>query len=75
MVGSMQAHSGAPYRTAYVASKAGLVGLTRGLGFEWAKRVRPSFWHLASLISCAGRLWSPMGVAGLRLSSDLNRKR
>jgi NAD(P)-dependent dehydrogenase (short-subunit alcohol dehydrogenase family) len=37
MVGSMQAHSGAPFRAAYVASKTGLIGLTRGLGVEWAK--------------------------------------
>ncbi len=37
MVGSMQAHSGAPFRAAYIASKTGLVGLTRGLGVEWAK--------------------------------------
>jgi NAD(P)-dependent dehydrogenase (short-subunit alcohol dehydrogenase family) len=37
MVGSIQAHSGAPFRAAYVASKTGLVGLTRGLGVEWAK--------------------------------------
>lgn len=37
MVGSMQAHSGAPFRLAYIASKTGLVGLTRGLGVEWAK--------------------------------------
>jgi NAD(P)-dependent dehydrogenase (short-subunit alcohol dehydrogenase family) len=36
MVGSMQAHSGAPERAAYIASKTGLVGLTRGLGVEWA---------------------------------------
>ncbi len=37
MVGSMQAHSGAPFRAAYIASKTGLLGLTRGLGVEWAK--------------------------------------
>jgi NAD(P)-dependent dehydrogenase (short-subunit alcohol dehydrogenase family) len=37
MVGSMQAHSGAPLRAAYISSKTGLVGLTRGLGVEWAK--------------------------------------
>ena len=37
MMGSMQAHSGAPFRAAYVASKTGLVGLTRALGVEWAK--------------------------------------
>jgi NAD(P)-dependent dehydrogenase (short-subunit alcohol dehydrogenase family) len=37
MVGSMQAHSGAPFRAAYIASKTGLVGLTRGLGVEWAE--------------------------------------
>lgn len=37
MVGSVQAHSGAPFRAAYVASKSGLVGLARGLGVEWAK--------------------------------------
>jgi NAD(P)-dependent dehydrogenase (short-subunit alcohol dehydrogenase family) len=37
MVGSMQAHSGAPFRAAYIASKTGLVGLTRGLGVEWAR--------------------------------------
>jgi NAD(P)-dependent dehydrogenase (short-subunit alcohol dehydrogenase family) len=37
MVGSMQAHSGAPSRAAYVASKTGLVGLTRALGVEWAR--------------------------------------
>jgi NAD(P)-dependent dehydrogenase (short-subunit alcohol dehydrogenase family) len=37
MVGSMQAHSGAPARLAYIASKHGLVGLARGLGVEWAK--------------------------------------
>ena len=37
MVGSMQAHSGAPFRAAYIASKTGLVGLTKGLGVEWAK--------------------------------------
>jgi NAD(P)-dependent dehydrogenase (short-subunit alcohol dehydrogenase family) len=36
MVGSMQAHSGAPRRAAYIASKTGLVGLARGLGVEWA---------------------------------------
>ena len=36
MVGSMQAHSGAPERVAYVASKTGLIELTRGLGVEWA---------------------------------------
>jgi NAD(P)-dependent dehydrogenase (short-subunit alcohol dehydrogenase family) len=37
MMGSMQAHSGAPFRAAYIASKTGLVGLTRGLGVEWAE--------------------------------------
>lgn len=37
MMGSMQAHSGAPFRIAYIASKTGLVGLTRGLGVEWAR--------------------------------------
>jgi NAD(P)-dependent dehydrogenase (short-subunit alcohol dehydrogenase family) len=37
MMGSMQAHSGAPERAAYIASKTGLVGLTRALGVEWAK--------------------------------------
>ncbi len=37
MVGSMQAHSGAPFRAAYIASKTGLVGLTKGLGVEWAR--------------------------------------
>lgn len=37
MVGSMQAHSGAPFRAAYSASKTGLLGLTRSLGVEWAK--------------------------------------
>lgn len=37
MVGSMQAHSGAPFRAAYISSKTGLVGLTRGLGVEWAR--------------------------------------
>jgi len=37
MVGSMQAHSGAPARAAYIASKTGLLGLTRGLGVEWAQ--------------------------------------
>jgi NAD(P)-dependent dehydrogenase (short-subunit alcohol dehydrogenase family) len=36
MMGSMQAHSGAPSRAAYIASKTGLVGLTRALGVEWA---------------------------------------
>jgi glucose 1-dehydrogenase len=36
MMGSMQAHSGAPQRAAYIASKTGLLGLTRGLGVEWA---------------------------------------
>ena len=37
MMGSMQAHSGAPERAAYIASKTGLVGLTRALGVEWAR--------------------------------------
>jgi NAD(P)-dependent dehydrogenase (short-subunit alcohol dehydrogenase family) len=37
LVGSMQAHSGAPFRAAYVASKTGLVGLARALGVEWAR--------------------------------------
>ena len=37
MMGSVQAHSGAPYRAAYCASKTGLVGLTRALGVEWAR--------------------------------------
>ena len=37
MMGSMQAHSGAPSRAAYIASKTGLVGLTRALGVEWAR--------------------------------------
>lgn len=37
MMGSMQAHSGAPYRAAYAASKTGLIGLARALGVEWAK--------------------------------------
>jgi len=37
MVGSVQAHAGAPFRAAYVASKTGLVGLTRALGVEWAR--------------------------------------
>ena len=37
LMGSMQAHSGAPERVAYIASKTGLVGLTRGLGVEWAR--------------------------------------
>ncbi len=37
MMGSMQAHSGAPFRAAYSASKTGLIGLTRSLGVEWAK--------------------------------------
>jgi len=37
MVGSMQAHSGAPFRAAYISSKTGLLGLTRGLGVEWAR--------------------------------------
>lgn len=36
MMGSVQAHSGAPLRAAYVASKTGLVGLARALGVEWA---------------------------------------
>ncbi len=36
-IGSMQAHSGAPDRAAYVTSKTGLVGLTRALGVEWAR--------------------------------------
>ena len=36
MMGSVQAHSGAPFRAAYVASKTGLVGLARALGVEWA---------------------------------------
>jgi NAD(P)-dependent dehydrogenase (short-subunit alcohol dehydrogenase family) len=36
MMGSMQAHSGAPQRIAYIASKTGLVGLARSLGVEWA---------------------------------------
>jgi 2-deoxy-D-gluconate 3-dehydrogenase len=37
MMGSVQAHSGAPYRASYVASKTGLIGLTRALGVEWAR--------------------------------------
>lgn len=37
MMGSMQAHSGAPSRAAYAASKTGLIGLTRALGVEWAR--------------------------------------
>jgi NAD(P)-dependent dehydrogenase (short-subunit alcohol dehydrogenase family) len=37
LVGSMQAHSGAPYRAAYCASKTGLLGLARSLGVEWAR--------------------------------------
>jgi len=37
MMGSMQGHSGAPFRAAYVASKTGLLGLTRALGVEWAR--------------------------------------
>jgi NAD(P)-dependent dehydrogenase (short-subunit alcohol dehydrogenase family) len=37
MIGSMQAHSGAPFRAAYAASKTGLLGLTRTLGVEWAQ--------------------------------------
>jgi NAD(P)-dependent dehydrogenase (short-subunit alcohol dehydrogenase family) len=37
MMGSMQAHSGAPFRAAYAASKTGLIGLTHALGVEWAK--------------------------------------
>jgi NAD(P)-dependent dehydrogenase (short-subunit alcohol dehydrogenase family) len=37
MMGSMQAHSGAPFRAAYAASKTGLIGLARALGVEWAK--------------------------------------
>ncbi len=37
MVGSMQAHSGEPLRAAYISSKTGLLGLTRGLGVEWAR--------------------------------------
>jgi NAD(P)-dependent dehydrogenase (short-subunit alcohol dehydrogenase family) len=36
MVGSVMSHSGAPQRAAYVATKTGLVGLTRALGVEWA---------------------------------------
>jgi NAD(P)-dependent dehydrogenase (short-subunit alcohol dehydrogenase family) len=36
MIGSMQAHSGAPFRAAYASSKTGLLGLTRALGVEWA---------------------------------------
>jgi 2-dehydro-3-deoxy-D-gluconate 5-dehydrogenase len=36
MVGSIMSHSGAPARAAYVATKTGLVGLTRALGVEWA---------------------------------------
>ena len=35
-IGSMQAHSGASERAAYVSGKTGLVGLTRALGVEWA---------------------------------------
>lgn len=37
MMGSMQAHSGAPERCAYIASKTALVGLARAMGVEWAK--------------------------------------
>lgn len=37
MVGSIQAHAGAPFRAAYVATKSGLVGLARALGVEWAQ--------------------------------------
>ena len=37
MMGSMQAHSGAPERAAYIASKTGLIGLMRAMGVEWAK--------------------------------------
>ena len=37
MMGSMQAHAGAPERAVYVASKTALVGLTRALGVEWAQ--------------------------------------
>ena len=37
MMGSMQGHTGAPFRAAYVASKTGLLGLTRALGVEWAR--------------------------------------
>lgn len=37
MMGSMQAHSGAPERATYCASKTALVGLTRSLGVEWAE--------------------------------------
>jgi NAD(P)-dependent dehydrogenase (short-subunit alcohol dehydrogenase family) len=37
LVGSMQAHSGAPNRAAYIASKTGLFGLAHALGVEWAR--------------------------------------
>lgn len=37
LMGSMQAHSGAPQRCAYIASKTGLVGLARAMGVEWAR--------------------------------------
>jgi NAD(P)-dependent dehydrogenase (short-subunit alcohol dehydrogenase family) len=36
LMGSMQAHAGAPERAVYIASKTALVGLSRALGVEWA---------------------------------------
>lgn len=36
MMGSMQAHAGAPERAVYIATKTALVGLARALGVEWA---------------------------------------
>jgi NAD(P)-dependent dehydrogenase (short-subunit alcohol dehydrogenase family) len=36
LMGSMQAHAGAPERAVYIASKTALVGLARALGVEWA---------------------------------------
>jgi len=54
-IGSMQAHSGAGERAAYIASKTGLVGLTRALGVEWAVHgvnvnlLSPGYFHTEAI--------------------------
>ncbi len=54
-IGSMQAHSGASARAAYIASKTGLVGLTRALGVEWAVHgvnvnlLSPGYFHTQAI--------------------------
>lgn len=73
-VGSVQSCFAAPRSAAYVASKSGLLGLTRAMAVDHAPRVRVNAVLPGSVDTALFRTGLPVGPAAAKLISDISAK-